>query len=180
VDRDKPDAVEPSIAADYGIADHCVFVGFRDNKELPLFYKLMNVLVLPSLFEGVPRVVMEASAMGTPSVVTDVKGNREAVECGCNGLLVPLGDVRSLTTAILRILDEPETAERMRSEARRIAAERFDERIVFEKIKSEYVGLLQAKRRIFRRPLSTEIDTSARCSNQVRRGFRGCSLERTD
>jgi glycosyltransferase involved in cell wall biosynthesis len=160
-DRGKPDAVEPSAAADYGIADRCVFVGVRDNEELPLFYKLMNVLVLPSIFEGVPRVVMEASAMGTPSVVTDVKGNREAVERGCNGLLVPLSDVQSLTAAILRILDEPETAQHMSSEARRIAAERFDERIVFEKIKSEYARLLQAEGRIFHTPSPTEIDRSA-------------------
>jgi glycosyltransferase involved in cell wall biosynthesis len=165
-DSGKPDAVEPSAAADYGIADRCVFLGFRDNEELPLFYKLMNVLVLPSLFEGVPRVVMEASAMGTPSVVSDVKGNREAVERGRNGLLVPLGDVRSLTAAILRILDEPETAQHMSSEARRIATERFDERIVFEKIKSEYARLLWAKGRIIHTPSSTEIDSSARGNNR--------------
>jgi glycosyltransferase involved in cell wall biosynthesis len=144
-DSGKPDAVEPSAAVDYGIADQCLFLGSRAYGEMPLLYKLMNVLVLPSLFEGVPRVVMEASAMGTPSVVTDVKGNREAVEQGRNGLLVPLGDVRAITAAVLRILDEPETAQRMSSEARQIAAERFDERIVFEKIKSEYAGLLRAK-----------------------------------
>jgi glycosyltransferase involved in cell wall biosynthesis len=165
-DRGKPDAVEPSAAAVYEIADRCVFVGFRGNEELPLFYKLMNVLVLPSLFEGVPRVVMEASAMGTPSVVTDVKGNREAVEHGCNGLLVPLGDVRSLTSAILRILDEPETSKHMSSEARRIATERFDERIVFDKVKSEYAGLLQARERIFHTPSSTQIDSSAHGNNR--------------
>ena len=56
----------------------------------------MDVLVLPSIFEGLPRVVMEASAMGVPAVVTDVKGNREAVVHECNGLLVPLGDVPAL------------------------------------------------------------------------------------
>jgi glycosyltransferase involved in cell wall biosynthesis len=165
-DPGKPDAVEPSAAADYGIADRCVFLGLRDTVELPLFYKLMDVLVLPSLFEGVPRVVMEASAMGTPSVVTDVKGNREAVEHGRNGLLVPLGDVRSLTAAILRILDEPETAQHMSREARRIAAERFDERLVFEKIKAEYTRLLQAKGRLFHRPASTETAGSARGNNR--------------
>jgi len=166
-DFGKPDAVEPSAAGDYGIADRCVFLGFRKYEEMPLFYKLMNVLVLPSLFEGVPRAVMEASAMGTPSVVTDVKGNREAVEHGCNGLLVPLGDVRSLMAAILRILDEPETAQRMSSKARCIATERFDERIVFEKIKSEYVRLLQAKGRIPQTSSSTEIERSARARRFV-------------
>jgi glycosyltransferase involved in cell wall biosynthesis len=150
VDPGKSDAVEPSAAAKYGIADRCVFLGFRNNDEMPLFYKLMDVLVLPSLFEGMPRVVMEASAMGTPSVTSDVKGNREAVEHGRNGLLVPLGNVRSLTAAILRVLNEPETARRMSSEARRLAVERFDERVVFEKVKAEYARLLHGKAGDFR------------------------------
>ena len=144
-DHGKPDAVEPSMAADYGIAERCVFLGFRVNPELPRFYKIMNVLVLPSLFEGVPRVVMEASAMGVPSVVSDVKGNREAVDHDGNGLRVPFGDVPALTSAILRILSEPETAERMSRAARRIAAERFDESVVFEKVRAAYARLLGGK-----------------------------------
>ena len=144
-DHGKPDAVEPSVAADYGIAERCVFLGYRANPELPRFYKIMNVLVLPSLFEGVPRVVMEASAMGVPAVVSDVKGNREAVEHDGNGLRVPFGDVPALTAAILRILTEPATARRMSGAARRSAAARFDERVVFEKVRDAYRRLLRAK-----------------------------------
>ncbi len=144
-DRGKPDAVEPSAAADFGIADRCVFVGHRGNAELPAFYRLMDVLVLPSLFEGVPRVVMEASAMGTPCVVTDVKGNREAVTHDRNGLLVPLGDVPALAAAILRILHEPDTARRMSVEARQRAAERFDERLVFDRVKAHYTSLFRER-----------------------------------
>jgi glycosyltransferase involved in cell wall biosynthesis len=155
-DHGKPDAVEPSAAADYGIADRCVFLGYRTNEELPLFYKLMNVLVLPSLFEGVPRVVMEASAMGTPSVATDVKGNREAVEHNRNGLLVRFGDVQALAAAVLRILSEPAMARRMSNEARRIAIERFDERVVCAKIKSEYARLLNEMGQGLDAPCTTE------------------------
>ncbi len=65
----------------------------------------MNVLVLPSLFEGIPRVLMEASAMRTPVVATDVKGNREAVMHGRNGLLVPLSDVPALAAALVEVLN---------------------------------------------------------------------------
>ena len=127
------------------IADRCVFVGNIPNGELPPLYKIMSVLVLPSIFEGVPRVVMEASAMGTPCVVTDVKGNREAVTHDRNGLLVPFGDVPALTSAIVRILTEPDTAQRMSAGARSIAAERFDERVVFERVRSAYARLLRGK-----------------------------------
>lgn len=144
-DQGKSDAVDPSVASEFGIADRCRFLGFRPSAELPVLYRTMSVLVLPSLFEGVPRVVMEASAMGVPCIVTDVKGNREAVVNERNGLLVPLGDVRALATSIWRILSEPEMAKRMSREARRMAAERFDERMVFEKIKAEYARLRREK-----------------------------------
>jgi len=144
-DHSKSDGVDPSAAADYGIADRCLFLGLRPNAELPPLYKIMSVLVLPSIFEGIPRVVMEASAMGTPSVVTDVKGNREAVTHERNGLLVPFGDVRALTAAVLRILRERDTAQRMGREARRMAAERFDEQLVSQKINAEYGRLLTKK-----------------------------------
>jgi lipopolysaccharide/colanic/teichoic acid biosynthesis glycosyltransferase/glycosyltransferase involved in cell wall biosynthesis len=145
VDHGKSDAVEPSAATDFGIADRCLFLGERPNSELPPLYTIMNVLVLPSLFEGVPRVVMEASAMGVPSVVTDVKGNREAVAHRQTGLLVPLGDVGALAASVVWLLSEPETAQRMGRKARRIAAERFDERAVFQKVKAEYARLLREK-----------------------------------
>lgn len=144
-DRGKPDAVEPSIAKEYEIARQSLFLGLRPNEELPLLYSLMDVLVLPSLFEGIPRVVMEASAMGVPAVVTDVKGNREAVIAGHNGLLVPLGDVPALATAISELLSDREKARRMGKEGRRIALVRFDERRVFEKVKGEYARLLKVK-----------------------------------
>lgn len=144
-DHGKPDAVEPTAAAGYGIANRCLFLGHRSNVELPILYRMMNVLVLPSLFEGVPRVVMEACAMGVPCVVSDVKGNREAVTHGQNGFLVPFGNVPALSDAIAQILTQPELARTMSEECRRIAAARFDERDVFEKVISEYVRLLAAK-----------------------------------
>jgi glycosyltransferase involved in cell wall biosynthesis len=144
-DRGKPDAVEPSAAREYGVGERCLFLGQRPNAELPLLYSLMDVLVLPSLFEGVPRVIMETSAMGVPAVATDVKGNREAVEPGRNGLLVPLGDVPALAGAILEVLTDRKKARRMGAEGRRIAAERFDERLVFRKVRSEYERLLRQK-----------------------------------
>jgi glycosyltransferase involved in cell wall biosynthesis len=142
-DRGKADAVEPSAAANYGIAERCHFVGNIINAELPPFYKVMDLLALPSLFEGLPRVVMEAAAMGVPAVVTNVKGNRETVEHGRSGLLVPLGDVKALAAAMQRILTEPGLALSMGREARCIAIDRFDEERVFSAVKEEYRAILR-------------------------------------
>lgn len=144
-DHGKPDAVEPEAAKDYGVWDKCVFVGHRALDEMPLLYGSMSVLVLPSLFEGVPRAVMEAAAMKIPVVATNVKGNREAVEHGTNGTLVPLGDVQALASAIMDLLTDREKATRMGEAGRCLALAHFDEQKVFATIKDEYTRLIQAK-----------------------------------
>lgn len=145
-DLGKPDAVEPERAQEYGIAAQCHFPGLRPNEELPLYYSLMDLLVLPSLFEGVPRVVMEASAMGVPTVASNVKGNREAVFEGRNGWLVPFGNVPALGKAMLRVLNDPETARRIREQCRPLALEHFDEQEVFQKVKASYARLLAGQK----------------------------------
>lgn len=144
-DKGKPDAVEPEAAKEFGVYENCVFVGHRPNDELPLLHAMMDVIVLPSLFEGVPRAIMEACAMSTPAVVTDVKGNREAVREGYNGHLVPLGDVDALSKAVLSILNDPAKAQRMSENARAFALENFDETKVFRKVLDEYARLLREK-----------------------------------
>lgn len=144
-DVGKADAIGPSAAKDHGVSDQCLFLGARPNAELPSLYAVMDLLVLPSLFEGMPRVVIEAAAMGIPAVVTNVKGNREVIEHGRNGLLVPLGDISALADAIIEILTDPEKAKCMGAEGYRIARERFDERMVFTKVITEYSRLLAEK-----------------------------------
>lgn len=142
-DADKSDALDPGSAEACGVADACVFTGLRH--DMPNLYALMDVLVLPSHREGFPRAPMEASAMGVPCVVTDIRGCREAVEHGQNGLLVPLHDPESLAMAILQLLADSEMANRMGDEGRRMAMERFDERLVFRKVLEEYDLLLARK-----------------------------------
>lgn len=145
-DAGKSDGVDPFAAKESGIWEQCRFLGRRPNSELPSLYALMDVLVLPSLFEGIPRAIMEASAMRVPAVATNVKGNREAVEHGRNGLLVPLGDVQALADAIVDLLMDRGKAHQMGEEGHRMALERFNEGLVFEKVKAEYAWLLREKR----------------------------------
>lgn len=143
VDYEKRDALKPEIARDYDVADNCIFTGMR--QDMPELYALMDVFVLPSHREGFPRSPMEASAMGVPCVVTNIRGCREVIKHGQNGLLVPLGNVQALGDAIVELLTNREKARQMGEESRRIAFERFDEQRVFEKVKSEYIRLLMEK-----------------------------------
>jgi glycosyltransferase involved in cell wall biosynthesis len=104
IDREKADALTLEVAGEYGLANSCIFAGFRE--DMPELYALMDVFVLPSHREGFPRSPMEASAMSLPAVVTDIRGCREAVEEGRNGCLVPLGDTGAIETAILDLLQD--------------------------------------------------------------------------
>jgi glycosyltransferase involved in cell wall biosynthesis len=143
IDDEKPDALKPAIAQEYGIAANCIFTGRRE--DMPELYGLMDVFVLPSYREGFPRSPMEAAAMGVPCVASDIRGCREAVEQGHNGLLFPLADVEALAQSILTILDDSSLAMKMGEAGRTLACDRFDEQLVFEKVKAEYARLLKAR-----------------------------------
>lgn len=98
--------------------------------DLRPYYARATALVLPSYREGMPRVVLEAMAMGRPVVATDVPGCRHAVSSGVSGLLVRPRDSAALAQAMEQLLLEPELAARMGRNARAQAVERFDIRKV--------------------------------------------------
>ena len=140
-DDKKADALSPETARTYGVADICRFVGMRN--DMPLMFALMDVFALPSHREGVPRSPMEASAMGVPSVVTDVRGCREVVEHERTGLIVPVKSPTALAQGILRMLEQPDDARSWGRAARELAETRFDERRIFEIVAEEYDRLLE-------------------------------------
>jgi len=100
------------------------------------FIAAADCVVLPSYREGVPRTLMEASAMGRPIVATDVPGCREVVADGVNGLLCEVRNAESLAERLAQMLDMSGAARRAMGERGRqkVAAE-FDERVVIEKYK---------------------------------------------
>ena len=95
-----------------------------------------DCIVLPSYREGVPRTLMEASAMGRPIVTTDVPGCREVVADGVNGLLCEVRNADSLATQLARMLDMSHAERRAMAErGRQKVAQEFDERVVVETYK---------------------------------------------
>jgi glycosyltransferase involved in cell wall biosynthesis len=104
----------------------------------------MNVFALPSYREGFPRTLMEASAMGVPCVATDIRGCRESVRDGVNGSLVPVRDSIALAGAITKIVGSRDLAASLAAGGLREARTRFDERLIFEKVRQTYLRLLKA------------------------------------
>jgi glycosyltransferase involved in cell wall biosynthesis len=95
-------------------AEHRVrLVGWRTGEDLAAHYGGADVFVLPSHAEGFPNVLLEAMAAGLPVISTAVGGIPDVIKHGTNGLLVPVGDVGALATAIATLQSDPVARERM-------------------------------------------------------------------
>jgi len=87
-----------------GLEDTVKWIPSCPYAEIPLFFKAMDLFVLPSLRENQPLVLLEAMAAGTPVVATRVGGVTEMIRNGSEGLLVPPGNAGALAEAILQAL----------------------------------------------------------------------------
>lgn len=102
---------EPSLrafCAANGLSDSVVFAGYQ--KDVAPFYRLMDVLVIPSFSEGMPNVALEGMAAGLPVVASAVGGVPETVSDGSTGRLVPAGDPQALADAVLELAESPDKA----------------------------------------------------------------------
>lgn len=93
--------------------------------DMPAFLQTVDVFVLPSYHEGLPKALIEAAASGLPLVASDIDGCRPVISPGVNGELVPPRDERALAAAISALLADPGRRQRFGAESRRIAVERF-------------------------------------------------------
>ncbi len=110
-------------ARELGLADRVIFTGWRH--DLPLIYADLDILVVSSNNEGTPVSVIEAMAAGRPVVGTRVGGLPDLIVHGQNGYLVDPQDADGLAEAILRLLNDQDTAHRMGRAGREAARQRF-------------------------------------------------------
>lgn len=105
-------------------------VGAKYNDELIIEYSKADCFVMPSYREGFPNTVIEAGAMGLPSIVTDINGSREIIIEGENGFIVPIKDSQALHDAMERMLTDNVAREQMASKARNLIMSRFEKNFV--------------------------------------------------
>ncbi len=111
------------LAAELGLADRMRFLGFRPDVADVL--RAADVVVLPSLDEGLPLALLEAMSCAKPVVATPVGGVAEAVADEVTGLLIPPNDPNALAAAVTRLLADRELAGRMGLAARRRVVSQF-------------------------------------------------------
>jgi glycogen(starch) synthase len=130
------------LARRLGIEDRVHVTGFIPHKRVPAVLASADLLVLPSVYEELGTVLIEAMHAGVPVVATRVGGIPEAVEHGVTGLLVEPGDVGGLAAAIDAVLSDPALAARLGAGAQRRAPE-HDLEVVADSVHALYESLVR-------------------------------------
>lgn len=112
------------------------------QKDVRPWLLASDAFVFPSYREGFPNVVIEAGAMGLPSIVTDINGSREIIIEGENGVIISSKDSEALYKAMKSFIEQPEKVIRLRENARSLVASRFEQGYVRQCLKDYYKEIL--------------------------------------
>ena len=113
-----------------------------DQIDITRLLPAINLLAIPSLFEGMPNVALEAMAAGLPIIATSVGGTPEVVVDGKTGYLVPPRNPDALADAILKLLDNPDLCLRMGRAGRERVKKHFSIERTIKKTEQIYEDLL--------------------------------------
>ncbi|QKJ64457.1 glycosyltransferase family 4 protein [Flavobacterium sp. M31R6] len=119
--------------------ERVIFVPFQ--KDIRPYYAVSNVLVFPSYREGFPNAVLEAGAMGLPSIVTNINGCNEIIEDYKNGILIPPKDTVALFMAMKKVISDTNLRSYLHQNARPMVVSRFEQIVVWKALLDEYQKL---------------------------------------
>lgn len=166
-----------------GFPDRISFTGFLSGKALYQLYRCADVAVFPSLYEPFGIVALEAMAAGVPVVVSDAGGLQEVVRHDETGTTQFAGNPESLGWAILRVLGDPERAQRLAEAAKKRLSTDFcwsriaDQTIeVYERVWSEFIGSYWADRTLW--PVTPGAEVRAEEHHVREKALSGVSVER--
>lgn len=125
LDPVKPETLK--LIEDNPCIDAC---GPKYGDDLLVEYMKSDCFVMPSYREGFPNTVLEAGAMGLPSIVTDINGSREIIIHGENGIIVPSKDSNALYEAMKQMIEDSSNREKMAANARTLIDSRFEKSFV--------------------------------------------------
>lgn len=125
------------MSLELGLDDLVAFAGARDQNILPYYYAAAEMVVMPSHYESFGMVALEAMAMGTPVIASEVGGLAYVVCDGYNGFLVPRRDAQALAHRIADLLNDRTLRERLSRNAIYYARD-YDWAIIAERIAAVY------------------------------------------
>lgn len=116
-----------------------ISVGYQD--VVRDYLALADVLVFPSYREGFPNVVLQAGAMGLPSIVSDINGCNEIIGDNHNGIIIPVKNEIAIFDAMQLLLEDEKTFRFLQSNARASIESRFDQQVVWNALLNEYKNI---------------------------------------
>ena len=129
----REDGLDPVSKESFNIMESnpsVTYVGTKFGDDLLAYYASSDCFVFPSYREGFPNTVLEAGAMGLPSIVTDINGSREIIVENENGYIIPPQDSDALLAAMRRIMSDRRRRSYMASHARNMIGCRFEQGFV--------------------------------------------------
>jgi len=134
-----------SMVRNLGISENVTFAGHISNYDIPWLLSNIDIGVLASLRENLPRTLLEYMAAQKPLVATNVGGVSEAVIDGVNGYLVPPRDPDSLANGIVKLINDPGNAKQMGVKGRRLVEQSFSMKVFTDRLDDIYELALRRK-----------------------------------
>jgi len=123
-----------------GMNDKIIQTGFRS--DVPQIAKACDVLVLPSEREGLPRVVLESLAVGTPVITSANEGAMEIIENELNGYIAPIGDGKAIAKYVRLLIKNPEVLKQLSDNAQKTIATNMSHEKTVLKMESYFQSML--------------------------------------
>lgn len=136
------DPLHPETLAEINQNKGIISAGFQ--QDVRPFFAISDALAFPSYREGFPNVVMQAGAMGLPSIVSDINGCNEIIVEGENGLIIPPKNVEKLKEKMLTLARDKNLYIKLKENSRRMIENRYEQSVVWNALLEEYEGLLQS------------------------------------
>lgn len=118
-------------------------IGFQ--QDVRPYFAISDALVFPSYREGFPNVVMQAGAMGLPSIVSDISGCNEIIIDGKNGRIIPVKNINAINDAMINLMDNKAILLELKENTRKMIQEKYEQSVVWKALLAEYSNILGDK-----------------------------------
>ena len=111
------------------------------QNDIRPYFSIADILVFPSYREGFPNVVMEAGAMGLPSIVSNINGCNEIIKEGENGWIIPVKDEEAIYNKMKFCIENPKEVVKVANKSRELITSRYEQKIIWDALLEEYKKL---------------------------------------
>ena len=130
------DALKPETLRIINTNKNIISVGFQ--RDVRPYFAISACLAFPSYREGFPNVVLQAGAIGLPSIVTDINGCNEIIIDGENGCIIAVKDTQAVVEAMQKMIVDTDFRTHLQQNARPMIVSRYEQSVVWEAILEEY------------------------------------------